>query len=101
MIHMNMHEMPSVLRTEFSNTSRVIRPLSTAARNAVSAPMAELSTSDVQPLMKGTIMVRKMPMRQQARAQQAQLLGPGRRALPAAAGPSAGLQGGSGSRCRQ
>ncbi len=57
---MNMQEMPSVLRTEFSKTSRVIRPLRMAAKKAANAPMAELSTSEVQPLTKGTIMVAKM-----------------------------------------
>ena len=58
---MNMQEIPSVLRTEFSNTSRVMRPLSTAARNAVIAPMAELSTRLVQPFTNGTIMAKKIP----------------------------------------
>ena len=60
MIHMNMHVMPRVLRTEFSNTSRVIRPFSIAARNAVIAPIAALSTNDVQPFTKGTIMTAKI-----------------------------------------
>ena len=57
---MNMQEIASVLRTEFSNTSRVMRPLRTAARKAVIAPMAELSTSEVQPLTNGTIIAAKM-----------------------------------------
>ena len=60
MIHRNMHEMVSVLRTEFSNTWRVIRRFSTAAANAVSAPIAELSTRLVQPLMNGMIIAAKM-----------------------------------------
>ena len=37
-----------------------MRPLRTAAVNAAIAPIAELSTSDVQPFTKGTIMVAKM-----------------------------------------
>ena len=55
MIHMNMQEMRRVLRTEFSSTSRVMRRLTTAARKAASAPMADDSTSEVEPMTKGTI----------------------------------------------
>lgn len=51
MIHMNMQ----VMRTEFSNTCFVMRRLTTAARKAPSAPMADDSTSEVEPLTKGTI----------------------------------------------
>ena len=57
---MNMHVIARVWRTEVSNTVRVIRPLSTAARKAAIAPMAELSTSDVQPFTKGTIITAKI-----------------------------------------
>jgi len=60
MIHMNMQEMPRVERTEVSNTSLFIRPFSTAARKAVIAPIAELSTSEVQPFTKGTIIAAKI-----------------------------------------
>ncbi len=60
MIHMNMQEIARVWRTETSKTSRVIRRLSTAAMKAVIAPMAELSTSEVQPLTKGTIIAPKI-----------------------------------------
>ena len=52
---MNMQLMRSVLRTVFSSTCRVMRRLTTAARKAARAPMAEDSTSEVDPLMKGTI----------------------------------------------
>ena len=52
---MNMQVMRSVLRTEFSNTCRVMRRLTTAARKAASAPMADDSTSEVDPVTKGTI----------------------------------------------
>ncbi len=58
---MNMQEMPSVFRTDVSKTVAVILPLRTAARKAVSAPIAELSTRLVQPLTNGTIMAAKMP----------------------------------------
>ena len=57
---MNMQEIARVWRVLFSNTSRVMRPRSTAARKAVMAPMAELSTSDVQPLTNGTIIAAKI-----------------------------------------
>ena len=62
MIHINIQVMPRVLRTDFSNTVLVIRPLSTAAVNAAIAPIAELSTNEVQPFTNGIIIVAKMVM---------------------------------------
>ena len=59
-IHMNMQVIPSVFLIEFSNTSLVMRPFRIAARKAAIAPIAELSTSDVQPFTKGTIMTAKI-----------------------------------------
>ena len=61
MIHMNMQEMARVWRVDVSNTSRVMRRFRTAAAKAASAPIAELSTREVQPFTKGTIMAAKIP----------------------------------------
>ena len=77
----------------FSNTSRVMRPLQTAAAKAVMAPMAELSTSEVQPLTKGTIMAAKIASGRHAGLQQLQFFGPSacvRASSFGSAGPSCG-----------
>jgi hypothetical protein len=61
MIHMNMQEMPSVLRMTFSITSRVSRPLMKAAAIEASAPTAELSTRLVSSPSGTAPFIRKMP----------------------------------------
>ena len=58
--HMNMHEIPSVLRVAVSNTFHVKRRFTAAARTVVPTPMTELSTRLVQPLMKGIIIAAKI-----------------------------------------
>ena len=57
---MNMHEMPSVLRVESSNTFLFRLPAHQAAPVASSAPTAELSTRLVVPDMNRPIMMKKM-----------------------------------------
>ena len=60
-IHINMQEIASVFLTVASSTLYDIRPLKIAARNAAIAPIAEASTSEVQPFTNGTIMAANIP----------------------------------------
>ena len=60
MIHMNMQLTPSVLRSVASITRRVSRPRSQAARVAVAAPTAELSTRLVTPSRKRPVIDAKI-----------------------------------------
>ena len=60
MIHINMQVIPKVFFNEVSKTFQFMRPFRQAAVNAVIAPMAELSTSDVQPFTNGIIMAKNM-----------------------------------------
>ena len=60
MIHMNMQEISRVCLVQVSKICHVMRRLATDANKAVSAPMAELSTSEVQPFTKGTIIAAKI-----------------------------------------
>lgn len=56
-----MQDIPKVWRTEASSTLLLNRPLNCAIIIAIIAPIAELSTKLVHPLMKGITMVAKIP----------------------------------------
>ena len=89
---MNMQETPRVWRTEFSKTLRVIRPFNTAAMNAATAPSAELSTREVQPLTKGTIITKKITKGNRPALSNRNFSGhPTLRSSLLSAGPSLGL----------
>ncbi len=60
MIHMNMQEMPRVLRTVSSNTCQERRRLIQAATVTAAAPTAELSTRLVTPMKNSPVMEKKM-----------------------------------------
>jgi hypothetical protein len=60
MIHMNMQEMASVLRTVSSKTLVLKRPLNSAASVAARAPTAELSTRLVTPMTYSPVIEKKM-----------------------------------------
>ena len=59
-IHMNMHEMPSVFRMVSSMTLRVSRRFASAASVAAVAPTAELSTKLVMPMTNKPVMKKKI-----------------------------------------
>ena len=101
MIHMNMQVMPRVFFAEVSNHGPgPSAPSRRAARKAAMAPMAELSTSEVQPLTKGTIIVEKMPNGKKPRQQQPVFLGLRDIVAPPSAAPGrAWGSAGSGWRC--
>ena len=62
MISMNITVIARVFLVACSKTSRVKRPLMTAATTAVRAPITEASVRLVQPLTKGIIIEAKMTM---------------------------------------